>query len=229
MTMQFEEIGKSLHAASSPFGLVSVPGRKGLYRNGLKRVFDTCLILLAAPVVVPVVLVLALVVARDGHKPFYFSTRVGKNGKSFRMLKLRTMVPDAEALLEKYLATNAEARREWDSTQKLKNDPRITKFGRFLRKTSADELPQLWNVLKGDMSLVGPRPMLPSQRMLYPGLAYYALRPGVTGAWQVSDRNESEFGKRADYDRYYDEHLSFRLDVSLLAKTVGVVLKGTGY
>ncbi len=145
------------------------------------------------------------------------------------MLKLRTMVPNADEIFEDYLANNPEAREEWDSTQKLKNDPRITKFGRILRKSSLDELPQLWNVLTGEMSLVGPRPMLPVQRELYPGLAYYALRPGITGPWQVSDRNTVEFSKRAEFDREYYVQMSFATDIGLLFKTVGVVFKGTGY
>ncbi len=229
MTIQFDNIDNDFAAASSPIGLVTVPGRRGLYRNGLKRVFETMLILLAAPVVLPLILGLALIAMRDGHNPFYRSLRVGKNGRNFRMLKLRTMVPNAEKLLGEHLAANPAARAEWESTQKLKNDPRITRFGRFLRKSSLDELPQLWNVLVGDMALVGPRPMLPGQRALYPGLAYYALRPGITGLWQVSARNDSEFAKRADYDRQYDENLSFEMDLRVLAKTVGVVLKGTGY
>jgi lipopolysaccharide/colanic/teichoic acid biosynthesis glycosyltransferase len=145
------------------------------------------------------------------------------------MLKLRTMVPDADRQLEAYLSRDAEARLEWNSTQKLKSDPRITWLGRFLRKTSLDELPQLWNVLVGDMSLVGPRPMMPSQRPLYHGLAYYNLRPGITGIWQVSDRNESAFSKRAEFDTEYEETMSFRNDLWLLWSTVWVVLRGSGY
>ncbi len=229
MTIQFDRLDRKFRTAGSPFGIVTMPPRKGRYRNGLKRVFDTLVILAAAPVVLPVVLILALLVARDGHNPFYWSLRVGRGGRSFRMLKLRTMVPDAHRLLEDYLADNPEARAEWEATQKLRRDPRITRFGRFLRKSSLDELPQLWNVLRGEMSLVGPRPMLPEQRPLYPGLAYYALRPGITGLWQVSDRNDSEFAKRADYDRQYDEKLSFGLDLAILFRTVAVVFRGTGY
>ncbi len=229
MTVHFDKINNDFSSTSSPFGVVTVPGRRGIYRNGVKRFFESALILLSAPIVVPVVLVLAVFSLQDGDSPFYWSRRVGKNGKTFKMLKLRTMVADAEGLLEKYLAENEDARIEWKSAQKLKNDPRITRFGRFLRKTSMDELPQLWNVLIGEMSLVGPRPMQPEQRALYPGLAYYALRPGITGLWQVSDRNDSEFAKRADFDRQYDEEMSISMDISLLAKTFGVVLKGTGY
>ena len=229
MTIQFDQIDEKIKAASAPFGTVNVPRRRGIYRNGLKRVFETVVIVAALPIVLPLIVVLALIAARDGHNPFYLSERVGKNGKTFRMAKLRTMVPHADELLEEYLASNSDARTEWKLTQKLKNDPRITRFGRLLRKSSMDELPQLWNVLIGDMALVGPRPMLPEQRPLYPGLAYYALRPGITGSWQVSDRNDSEFCKRAEHDQSYDENLSFMTDVRLLAKTVGAVLRGTGY
>lgn len=229
MTVQFDNIGQEFSTAGSPVGVVKVPVRGGIYRNFGKRLVDTILIFMAVPIVVPVILVLAVFVARDGNNPFFWNFRVGKNGKSFRMLKLRSMVPDAEMKLEEYLAENPDAQDEWSTTQKLKYDPRITRFGRFLRKTSLDELPQLWNVLKGDMSLIGPRPMMPSQRALYPGLAYYALRPGISGLWQVSDRNDSEFAKRADFDREYDENLSLSGDIRLLLKTFSVVLKGTGY
>lgn len=229
MTIQFDQLDSSLISASSPFGTVNVPGRGGFYRNGLKRVFESTIILLAVPFVLPVIIALALISSMDGNNPFYWSNRVGKNGKTFRMLKLRTMVINAEQLLREHLEENTQARIEWESTQKLKNDPRVTGFGKILRKSSMDELPQLWNVLIGEMALVGPRPMQPEQRALYPGLAYYALRPGITGLWQVSDRNDSEFAKRADFDREYDEGLSLSVDTRVLFKTIGVVLKGTGY
>jgi exopolysaccharide production protein ExoY len=116
------------------------------------------------------------------------------------MWKLRSMVADADDHLARYLRENPEAREEWARHQKLRNDPRITPYGRFLRKLSLDELPQLWNVLKGDMALIGPRPMMPHQRALYHGLAYYAMRPGVSGFWQVSDRNDAEFVSRVYFD-----------------------------
>lgn len=139
------------------------------------------------------------------------------------------MIVNADAQLETYLASDPTARAEWDSTQKLKVDPRITRFGRILRKSSLDELPQLWNVLKGDMSLVGPRPMMPCQRDLYPGSAYYRLRPGITGPWQVSRRNESTFADRARFDTDYDRTLSLGTDIGLLISTVRVVVRATGY
>jgi exopolysaccharide production protein ExoY len=229
MTLQLNDLSEDISLASAPLGYVSVPHRSGLYRNTLKRAFDLCFVILTSVVVVPLTVVLALIVALDGYRPFYRSPRVGRNGRVFQMLKLRTMVPDADGMLEKFLSENQTAQLEWDSTQKLKRDPRITAVGRFLRKTSLDELPQLFNVLRGDMSLVGPRPMMPTQRTLYPGLAYYALRPGVTGPWQVSDRNESEFAKRADYDREYERSVTFLSDARLILATLRVVFKGTGY
>lgn len=203
--------------------------RQGVYGRYIKRGLDIGLVVLSLPIVLPVVALLSLLVATDGNSPFYRQPRVGRGGRTFSILKLRSMVPNADQQLEKYLAANPEARKEWDSKQKLCKDPRITTVGKLLRKTSLDELPQLFNVLFGDMSLVGPRPMMTSQRDLYPGRAYYRLRPGITGFWQVSDRNESTFAKRAEFDRDYEEQLSFATDVKVLLKTVGVVLRSTGH
>ena len=203
--------------------------RPGVYRNGVKRGLDLLLIVMAAPVVIPIIAGLALAVARDGGRPFYSQMRVGKGGRIFRMWKLRSMVNDAEARMEHHLATDPAARLEWDRTQKLKHDPRITRFGAFLRRSSLDELPQLWNVLTGEMSLVGPRPMLPSQQGIYPGLAYYALRPGITGAWQTAGRNKTSFEARAEFDAEYEAVLTLASDVKILLQTVAVVVRGTGY
>ena len=227
--MQLNDLSEDMHNACAPVGLVTVPSRSGLYRNGLKRSLDLTAVLLSSVIVVPLIAILAVIVAIDGHKPFYLSDRVGKRGRTFRMLKLRTMVEDADTQLAEYLVQNPQARSEWATTQKLKIDPRITSIGRFLRKTSLDELPQLWNVLIGDMSLVGPRPMMPSQRAIYTGLSYYGLRPGLTGPWQISSRNEVDFSKRADFDSVYDHQLSFLADAKILIKTIGAVAKGTGY
>ena len=227
--MQLNDLSEDMHKACAPIGLVKVPARRGLYRNGIKRCFDLAAVLLSSILVLPLIAILALVVALDGHPPFYLSDRVGRCGRTFRMLKLRTMVEDADAQLAEYLDQNTQARSEWAKTQKLKIDPRITFIGRFLRKTSMDELPQLWNVLIGDMSLVGPRPMMPTQRSIYSGLAYYGLRPGLTGPWQISCRNESDFSKRAEFDAVYDDQLSFAADIKILFKTLGAVARGTGY
>ena len=202
--------------------------REPLYRRVLKRVLDVGFVLMALPIVLPVVLVLAAVLKASGNKPFFTQERVGLGGKTFRLWKLRTMVPDAEERLRDHLRTDEAARREWDAYQKLSHDPRITEFGQFLRKSSLDELPQLWNVLIGDMSLVGPRPMMLDQQELYPGSAYYALRPGLTGTWQISDRNQSTFAQRAEFDAEYERDLSFFKDLKILLATVGVVLRATG-
>jgi exopolysaccharide production protein ExoY len=212
-----------------PQALLRPSRRRGFYRTWVKRGLDIGLILLSLPVVLPLILGLALLVMLDGHRPFYTQPRVGRNGRIFRFWKLRSMVHNAEARLSEHLAHDALARAEWDHAQKLKCDPRITRIGLVLRKTSLDELPQLWNVLKGDMSLVGPRPMMPEQQALYPGTAYYGLRPGITGSWQVTDRNESSFAARAEFDTSYEETLSLGNDLRILAATVAVVLRGTGY
>ncbi|PIL21960.1 hypothetical protein P775_01855 [Puniceibacterium antarcticum] len=144
------------------------------------------------------------------------------------MWKLRSMVHDADSQLEAHLAADPLARAEWDRSQKLRHDPRITRIGRLIRKTSLDELPQLWNVFSGDMSLVGPRPMMPEQRKMYPGTAYYELRPGITGLWQVSVRNESSFAERAVFDTDYLHRVSIKTDILVLLRTVRVVFHGTG-
>lgn len=200
-----------------------------VYRNFFKRFLDTSLILIFLPIVLPLVALMALLVALDGGRPFYSQDRIGRGGKVYRIWKLRTMVHDADARLDAYLRENPVLRQEWLTKQKLLSDPRITPLGRILRKTSLDELPQLFNVLKGDMSLVGPRPMMVSQKEMYPGHAYYRLRPGITGLWQVSDRNETRFSERAWYDEEYDRTLSFGTDIRLLMATVRVVLRGTGH
>lgn len=202
---------------------------RGIYRHGAKRALDTFLIVASAPVVLPFILLMALIIACDGANPFFAQKRVGQNGKIFRIWKLRTMVADAESQLAAHLARNPEARAEWDRTQKLKRDPRITRIGRLLRKSSMDELPQLFNVLNGTMSLVGPRPMMVDQAPLYHGKAYFRLRPGITGLWQISARNESGFTARVRYDEAYDRCLSCWNDLGILLKTVRVVLRATGY
>jgi exopolysaccharide production protein ExoY len=208
--------------------LTALPKRRGPYRDFFKRTFDVLAIVLATPVVVPVVLALAFVVQQDGGRAFYTQMRVGRAGRRFKMWKLRSMVADADARMEEYLLSDPQARLEWDRTQKLKSDPRITRFGQFLRKSSLDELPQLWNVLIGDMSLVGPRPMMINQQHMYPGIAYYALRPGITGYWQTAGRNRTTFEARAEYDTAYEADLSLATDLRVLVQTVAVVVHGTG-
>lgn len=203
--------------------------RRGYDRFG-KRILDLLLICAGAPIVLPVVLFCAVALWIESGLPFYRQARLGRDGRVFTIWKLRTMVRDAETLLAFHLDNDPKLKAEWDATQKLKNDPRITRMGRVLRATSLDELPQLWNVVKGDMSLVGPRPMLPDQLEMYGDPdAYFAMRPGLTGQWQVSARNESGFEARQHMDRDYHMRLSLRADADILRRTVGVVLRGTGY
>lgn len=199
------------------------------YKYGGKRALDLLLTLVTAPIWLPLIALAAICVALDGRSPFYLQDRIGRDGRVFRMVKLRSMVHNADDILDAYLRHNPAARQEWDSTQKLKSDPRVTIVGRIIRKTSIDELPQLFNVLVGDMSLVGPRPMMTCQKELYSGERYYDLRPGLTGFWQISNRNHCRFSDRVRYDNAYNGALSFRTDIAVILRTVGVVLRGTGY
>jgi lipopolysaccharide/colanic/teichoic acid biosynthesis glycosyltransferase len=199
----------------------------GAYRLA-KRGLDLLLVLMTAPVSLPLVGVLALLVRLDGGPAFYGQQRLGRNGRVFTLWKLRSMVVDAETRLERHLREDAEAAAEWGRTQKLRADPRVTRLGRYLRKYSLDEVPQLWNVLVGDMSLVGPRPMFPAQRQLYPGTAYFDFRPGLTGLWQVSERHASSFADRAHSDERYAASVSLLTDLRVMAQTVAVVVRGTG-
>lgn len=208
----------------------ALPPRGTLYATWFKRPFDIAFVLMLTPFLLPLILLLALAVALlTRGNPFYCQERVGRGGRIYRMWKLRSMVPDADSVLERVLAENPDQAREWALKQKLEHDPRITPIGGVLRKTSLDELPQFFNVLIGDMSLIGPRPMLPEQQGLYPGMEYYRLRPGISGLWQVSERNTSAFAERASFDSAYLQRLSFVTDVLLLIATVRVVLRGTGY
>ena len=225
MTVHFD--GKKM--GSPVLGTPDPSYEDSFYAARAKRFMDVALVLLTAPITAPVILLLALFVRLGGRSAFYQQTRVGKNGKTFKLVKLRTMVHDADETLDAYLEANPAARAEWDATQKLKDAPRITKIGKFLRKTSLDELPQLWNILRGDMSIVGPRPMMECQRAMYPGVAYFRMRPGLTGYWQISDRNDAEFVRRAHFDTRYYEDRSFSVDMSVILRTAAVVLRGTGY
>lgn len=207
--------------------ILNTGSRHHFYGIG-KRMIDIALVLLGAPIALPLIALLVVLVRLDGGPAFYLQPRVGKGGRIFNLWKLRSMVPDAEKALETYLQSNPAARAEWDAHQKLRHDPRLTAIGGFIRRYSLDELPQLWNVLIGDMSLVGPRPMLPNQRKLYPGTDYYDLRPGITGLWQISERNNCTFAERATYDSRYAQTMSAATDLLILVRTVAVVFRGTG-
>ncbi|WP_442920422.1 sugar transferase [Marinovum sp. 1_MG-2023] len=229
MTMHLRSAGS---AQGSPEALLAgqLPVLAGgIYRQFAKRFLDVGIVLLALIPLLIILFPMSLLIALDGHSPFYRQARIGRNGRIFQMWKLRSMVHNADAQLAAHLAADPKARAEWDRTQKLRKDPRITKVGALIRKSSLDELPQLFNVLIGDMSLVGPRPMMVDQRGMYPGTAYYAMRPGITGIWQTSARNDSSFSDRAIFDARYFRELSFLTDLRLIGRTFQVVLKGTGY
>lgn len=200
------------------------------YRSRGKRALDVGLVLATAPVSLALIGVCALALWIEGGRPFYSQDRLGRDGRRFSILKLRTMVRDADERLKDLIAADPALKAEWDSQQKLRHDPRITPVGRVLRATSLDELPQLWNVLRGQMSLVGPRPMMPEQLPLYGDPAiYFDLRPGLTGLWQVSARNEAGFSERYEKDALYHESMSPLRDLWLMLRTVGVVFRRTGY
>jgi len=202
----------------------------GLYRRYGKRLLDVVFVLATAPLTLSITLLCAVALWIESGQPFYRQTRLGANGKTFQIFKLRTMGQNAEQELNNLLARNEALREEWETTQKLKNDPRITRIGALLRSTSLDEIPQFLNVLKGEMSVVGPRPMMPDQLTLYPdSSSYFHLRPGITGEWQVSDRNENSFAHRSTIDTRYDFSMTFIGDLKIIAKTIGVVLRRTGY
>ncbi len=198
---------------------------------GLKRALDIAgagaLLLLGAPVF----LLLALLVRADGGPAFYAHERVGRGGRRFGCLKFRSMVVDSAARLEALLASDPAARAEWEATRKLRHDPRITWIGRLLRATSLDELPQLINVLRGDMSLVGPRPVVAAELAAHYGAAaehYLAVRPGITGLWQVSGRSDTSYAQRVALDVRYATNPSLLEDVRILLRTPAAVLLRRG-
>ena len=179
----------------------------------------------------PFFLIVALMVRADGGPAFFAHQRVGRGGKLFGCLKFRSMVIDSQARLEALLANDPAARAEWEATRKLKNDPRITRIGRFLRSTSLDELPQLINVLRGEMSLVGPRPVQEAEIDRYYGASaahYMAVRPGITGLWQVSGRSETSYESRVALDVSYVSRPSLLADISILLRTPVAVLSRRG-
>lgn len=195
-----------------------------------KLAFDYVLALLLLLVSLPLLLAIAFLVGLDGGPVLYGHARVGRDGRMFQCLKFRTMVPNAGQVLADILALDPVARQEWEETRKLKNDRRITRLGRFLRRYSLDELPQLANVLRGDMSLVGPRPMTQAEMDDYgQGAAFYLqVRPGITGLWQVSGRNNLGLIERNELNTWYVKNWSFWLDVTILLRTVPTVLGRDG-
>jgi exopolysaccharide production protein ExoY len=207
----------------------------GLYRTRFKLILDTLIAAVLLVFLLPVLAIVAgCIVVFGGPTSLIFRhRRIGKDGRPFACLKFRTMCTNADAVLNDRLSCDTDALAEWTATQKLRNDPRVYPFGRFLRTTSLDELPQLWNVIRGDMALVGPRPVTEDemQRWYEPhgaAHAYRSVRPGITGLWQVSGRNDTTYNERLTLDCRYVDTLSFWQDVLILRRTFTAVIRGEG-
>jgi len=217
---------RSLYAMMSNLGLqgTSVPTLSG---EVIKRLFDIVFSLSVLIFCSPLYLILAILIAISSPGPiFYIQKRVGKNFKTFGCVKFRTMVQNADQVLAKMLEENPHLKQEFDENFKLKQDPRITWIGKFLRYTSLDEFPQFWNVLMGEMSVVGPRPLVPDElsRYGYRIQKVLSIRPGITGLWQVSGRNDIPYDKRIRMDVYYAGSHNWLMDLWIVVKTIGVML-----
>jgi len=196
-----------------------------------KRAFDVTAALAMLVFALPAMFFIAVILFSTDRGPIIFAhERVGRNGRRFRCLKFRSMVVNSQEALRKHLEASPQARAEWEANQKLTDDPRVTPIGRFLRATSLDELPQLINVIRGDMSLVGPRPIVEDEVVRYADEIehYAAVRPGITGLWQVSGRSDVDYEQRVQLDSRYVREWSFAGDIVILVKTVKVVLLRTG-
>jgi Undecaprenyl-phosphate galactose phosphotransferase WbaP len=199
--------------------------------QAVKRFFDVVFAATLAVLTLPLGALIALAIVLDSRGPVFFRhTRLGRDRRQFRLWKFRTMIPDGDDMFQDYLARNPGLAREWQLTHKLRSDPRVTRAGRFLRKTSLDELPQLWNVLRGDMSMVGPRPIVPAEIAKYgPAIVLYSrVSPGLTGLWQTSGRNDTHYQRRVELDGRYIRNWTPWLDVRILVRTVRVVVRGHG-
>jgi len=217
------------HALLSPVSYVPLETFPPV-ASRVKRLMDVVLCFLTLPAILVVGLPIALLVMLDGGGPFFIQTRIGRGGNRFHCLKFRTMVPDAERKLKRILEKDPAARAEWDRDFKLKNDPRVTLIGRFLRKTSLDELPQFLNVLVGEMSIVGPRPVTREELNLYGDNTqlYLACTPGITGLWQVSGRNDVSYANRVALDIRYALTWSPMQDIKIMLKTLPVMITRKG-
>ena len=221
----------NLDLSSNPLIGPRIQDRNLIPKSRMARIMDFSLILLAAPYIILTFLVIMILIKLDSRGPvFYRQARIGRFGRKFHVYKFRTMVQNADQILQTYLENSPELKAEWLATHKLKKDPRVTRIGSFLRKSSLDELPQLWNIIIGDMSLVGPRPIVDAEVEKYGRCfdLYIKVRPGLTGLWQVSGRNDTTYERRVELDEYYVLNRSLKLDLQILWKTVFVVLKKDG-
>jgi Undecaprenyl-phosphate galactose phosphotransferase WbaP len=203
----------------------------GRGRHVAKRALDLLLIVVFSTPILLLITIIALLLKLESRDPIlYRQERIGLGGHRFYTWKFRTMIHDADAVLSKYLEQHSELREEWERCHKLRNDPRVTWLGKLIRRTSLDELPQLWNVLRGEMSLVGPRPIVEQETVRYGDYfgEYLQVLPGITGLWQVSGRNDLSYEQRVALDVYYVRQWSVWMDMQIMAQTVGVVLQGKG-
>lgn len=200
-------------------------------QQGSKRILDLVLCLLGMPVILPLSLLLIIYICLNSRgAPIYRQERIGKDGKPFMLYKFRTMVKNADQLLLACLAEDPALAAEWAANQKLKNDPRLTSAGRFLRKTSLDELPQIINIIQGNMTIVGPRPIVQDEKGRYGKYfhEYCEVYPGLTGLWQTSGRNNTTYAQRIAYDHYYINNWSLWLDLRIMVRTIPVTIKAYG-
>lgn len=203
-----------------------------IQRLPLKRTFDIIFSISVLGLLSPLYLLIALLIRTTSKgKAIYYQTRIGRGGVLFRCYKFRTMYQNADVILEKILAKDPIKQKEWHETHKIKNDPRITPIGVFLRKSSLDELPQFWNVLKGDLSVVGPRPVVEEEITRHFGSKaqkIFSVRPGITGLWQISGRSDTSYSTRIALDENYVENRTFFKDLKIIALTIPIVLLKKG-
>lgn len=204
----------------------SITKSRVLYKI-IKRTFDILVSIIGCIMLLPIMIIVKIsyIISKDYNSIFYTQTRIGKNGKEFKLYKFRSMIPNADEVL-KQLLKQPKYKKEWDRNQKLENDPRITKMGRVLRKTSLDELPQMINVLKGDMSMIGPRPLVKGELDSHNGnhQIYESVRPGISGWWAVNGRSATTYEKRLELEYYYCENCCLMLDIKCFFMTIKTVL-----
>lgn len=224
-------ISLSIKDINGTLGFATTHNLTKWYNIAVKKLLDLSILFFAGLILLPFICIVAVLVKLSSPGPvFYGHERIGRAGKKIRVWKFRSMEINAEEKLEKVLAENPEYQKEWNESFKLTNDPRVTPIGRFLRKSSLDELPQLFNVLMGDMSFIGPRPVTDDEILKYgENFTYiFSVKPGLSGMWQVSGRSDTDYAERVAFDSYYIQNWSIWLDIWLIFKTIGVVLTGKG-
>lgn len=203
--------------------------QKVFFRTVFKRLFDLFLVVVVTPIFLPIMIVVFCIISLQGGKPIFRHSRVGLNGKHISVFKFRTMVHNAESKLEETLSSNTSLRREWDATHKLENDPRVTKIGRLLRKSKLDELPQIFNVINGSLSFVGPRPLtikeFDTRFTKSQAEIYLSVRPGITGHWQSQQSQKFTYADRIQMEIFYVENMSFALDIKILWLTLLIIIR----